>query len=228
MASEVDICNLALSHLGDNATLASIDPPEGSAQAEHCARFYPMARDALLEMHSWGFATKRVRLAQIGSGWPEWNYAYAQPSDALNILAILPPDSTDDYSVGFFGPNPGDYAAGIGNVPESAGGVYVPQAFSCEIDADGNSVIYTDQPNAVLRYTGTAVDTAKFSPLFTMALSWHLAALLAGPIIKGDAGAAQVKRCAEMMQAYLSRAITSDASQRRIAPVHHVSWMAGR
>ena len=60
MASEVDICNLALSHLGDTATIASLDPPEGSAQAEHCARFYPIARDSLLEMHAWGFATSRA------------------------------------------------------------------------------------------------------------------------------------------------------------------------
>ena len=50
MASEVDICNLALGHLGDNATVASLNPPEGSVQAQHCARFYPIARDALLEM----------------------------------------------------------------------------------------------------------------------------------------------------------------------------------
>ena len=54
MASEIAICNLALSHLGDAANIASIDPPEGSAQAEHCATFYPIARDSLLEMHDWG------------------------------------------------------------------------------------------------------------------------------------------------------------------------------
>ena len=45
MATEVDICNLALAHLGDDATIASIKPPEGSAQAEKSARFYPIARD---------------------------------------------------------------------------------------------------------------------------------------------------------------------------------------
>ena len=33
MASEVDICNLALAHLGDAATVSSINPPEGSIQA---------------------------------------------------------------------------------------------------------------------------------------------------------------------------------------------------
>ena len=213
MASEIDICNLALSHLGDTATIASLDPPEGSAQAEHCARFYPIARDSLLEMHAWGFATRRAKLALLASGWPEWSYAYAQPADALNIIAILPPGSSDDYSAG---------------VPDSAGGPYVPQPFSCEINDAGAPVIYTDQADAVLRYSATVSDPTRFSPLFVMTLSWHLASMLAGPVIKGDAGAAEAKRCAQVMQQYLSKAIESDSSQRRIKPEHVVSWMAGR
>ena len=213
MASEIDICNLALSHLGDTATIASLDPPEGSAQAEHCARFYPIARDSMLEMHAWGLLPAARGWPLLASGWPEWNYAYAQPADALNIIAILPPSSSDDYSTG---------------IPDSAGGPYVPQPFSCEINEAGASVIYSDQADAVLRYSSTVSDPTRFSPLFTMALSWHLASMLAGPIIKGDAGAAEAKRCAGMMQAYLSKAVESDSSQRRIKPEHVVSWMAGR
>ena len=101
MASVVDICNLALAHLGDNATIASIDPPEGSAQAEHCQRFYPIARDTLLEMHSWSFATKRAYGAEVENTWPMWEYAYAMPGDASDIIAILPPEAKDDYSTHF-------------------------------------------------------------------------------------------------------------------------------
>lgn len=164
-------------------------------------------------MHAWGFATSRAKLALLASGWPEWSYAYAQPADALNIIAVLPPNSSDDYSSG---------------VPDSAGGPYVPQPFSCEINETGASVIYTDQADAVLRYSASVSDQTRFSPLFTMTLSWHLASMLAGPIIKGDAGAAEAKRCAGMMQAYLSKAVESDSSQRRIKPEHVVSWMAGR
>ena len=66
MASVVDICNLALAHLGDDATISSIDPPEGSAQAEHCKRFYTSARDTLLQLHPWNFASKRIALAELG------------------------------------------------------------------------------------------------------------------------------------------------------------------
>ena len=210
MASEIDICNLALSHLGDTATVASIDPPEGSAQAEHCARFYPIARDSLLEMHSWGFATKRVQLALLSSGWPEWEYAYAQPSGAVNILAILPPESSDDYTT------------------TASGGAAIPQPFSCEVNEDGAQVIYTDQADAVLRYTAIVTNPTLFSPLFVSALSHHLAGMLAGPLLKGDAGAAEAKRQAAMMQAYLSRAINSDSSQRRVHLEHIPASLAAR
>ena len=48
MSSVVDICNIALSRLGDRATVTSIDPPEGSAQADHCRRFYPIALKTIL------------------------------------------------------------------------------------------------------------------------------------------------------------------------------------
>ena len=34
MASEVDICNLALSHFGQDTKIDAIDPPDGSAEAE--------------------------------------------------------------------------------------------------------------------------------------------------------------------------------------------------
>ncbi len=218
MASEIDICNLALSHLGDSATVSSIDPPEGSAQAEHCARFYPIARDSLLEMHSWGFATRRMQLAQVANAWPEWDYAYAMPENAVNIIAVLPPDATNDYTQVSHG----------ANALQTAGGEFTPQDFACEIDDEGSQIILTDQPNAVLRFTTTINDSTKFSPLFTVTLSWHLASMLAGAVIKGDAGATQASRCDGAMRQYLSQAKTSDVGQRRQNLSHQVAWMNSR
>jgi hypothetical protein len=212
MASEVDICNLALSYLGDEATVASIDPPEGSPQAGYCARFYPIARDAMLELHTWAFTLRRVRLALLPNDWPMWAYAYGVPSDALRLLAVLPPDATSDYTVSA---TRGDSSA-------------EPQAYSLETDDTGRKVILTNQPNAVLRYAVAARDTTQFPPLFVLALSWHLASMLAGPMLKGDVGAAEAKRCAGMMQAYLSRATVTDANQRSISPAATAPWIAGR
>ena len=222
MASEVDICNLALGHLGDDATVSSINPPEGSPQAEHCSRFYPIARDSLLERHNWGFTTTRASLALLGSGWPEWQYCYALPSDAINLLAVLPPTATDDYSVGtnIWFTQTGYPIPGNGN--------YTPQNFSQETLEDGTVVVYTDQEDAVLRYTRYVTDTTVFSPLFVDTVSWYLASYLAGPVLKGEQGAAEAKRCMAMAELMLGKAMTSDANQRRTQITQNVSWMAGR
>ena len=226
MASVVDICNLALAHLGDNATIASIDPPEGSAQAEHCQRFYPIARDTLLEMHSWSFATKRAYGAEVENTWPMWQYAYAMPADAHDIISVLPPEARDDYSTTFTPETYPDFYTNYS--PSVAAGQYVPQKFAVEVAADGSEIILTNQQQAVLRYHAKITDATKFSPLFTVTVSWHLASMLAGPVIKGDQGAAEGKRCITMMNLYLGKAMEADSNSRKIAPEHIVSWIAGR
>jgi hypothetical protein len=226
MASVVDICNLALAHLGDNATIASIDPPEGSAQAEHCQRFYPIARDTLLEMHSWSFATKRAYGAEVENSWPMWEYAYAMPGDAHDIIAVLPPEARDDYSTTFTPETYPDFYTNYS--PSVAAGQYVPQKFAVEVAADGSEIILTNQKQAVLRYHAKITDATKFSPLFTITLSWHLASMLAGPVIKGDQGAAEGKRCIAMTTLYLGKAMEADSNARKIKPEQIVPWIAGR
>ena len=201
MASEIEICNLALSHLGDTATVASIDPPEGSAQAEHCARFYPLARDALLELHNWKFATRRARLAQLAVESWSWAFAYGKPANALKILAVLPYGANSDAD---------------------------GQDFEIECSDEGTALILSNTEDASARYIALVTDTSTFSPLFTMALSFQLASMLAGPILKGDVGAAESKRCLGVAQGFLARAAVEDANQRKVTPVHNVAWMTGR
>ncbi len=221
MASDVDICNLALAQLGDTAAVQSINPPDQSAQAAHCARFYPIARDALLEMHTWGFATLRVALAQVANPFSTWQYAYLAPSDAINYLAILDPNAPDDYSVGLQMAGTTPYS------PPTGVGVYTPQPFQLE-SIDGDEVILTNQANAVLRYTHSVSDTAEFSPLFVQGLATLLASHLAGPVLKGGEGRAAG---AQKMQEFLKwreLAIESDANQRRIRLTPGASWMVNR
>lgn len=200
MASEVDICNLALARLGDTANVSSIDPPEGSAQAEHCARFYPIARDSLLEMHAWKFATRRVQLAKLAVAPDNWSFAYAIPNGALKLLAVLPPGGTDDDA----------------------------QPYEVEVIDGSSPTILTDQADASLRYIARVTDTTKFSPLFVDALAWLLASYLAGPVIKGDAGAAMARACMQSFLLAFSNARVSDANQRKVRPEHTPAWIAGR
>jgi hypothetical protein len=206
--SEVEICNLALANIGDTAKVTSIDPPDGSAQAAICSRFYPLARDTLLEMHNWSFAMRRKALVATTNTRTEWQYAYSVPVDAASIIAVIPPDApADDFD----------------------GTVKVPQQFVVETDMFGERILYTNQSDAHIRYTATIVDTTKFSKLFVIALSWHLSSMLAGPIIKGDLGAAESKRCTQMLSMYLGRAAQHDAiAKRDFTPTHIAPWMGGR
>lgn len=201
MASEVDICNLALARLGDNATVASIDPPEGSAQAEHCARFYAVARDSLLEMHAWKFATRRVLLAKLTVESWDWAFAYAEPTGALKLLGVLSATASNDDET---------------------------QPYEAESDANGAAIILTNQEGASLRFVARVTDTTKFSPLFVDALAWLLASYLAGPVLKGDAGAAMAKACLQSFMLAFSNAKVSDANQRKVRPEHTPAWIAGR
>lgn len=192
MATEIDICNLALAALGDEATVVSIDPPEGSAQADHCAQWYPVARDVILEAHDWKFASRRAAGQLLTSPTPSYTYAYGKPNDALRIRAVLPPSTTSDVRDGLF---------------------MNQQSFDVETLDDGTEVILADQEQAVIRYTVRSVDAGKFPPMFTQALIHLLASYLAGPVLKNEAGRAEARAQLQLYQVWLLKAQASDANQ---------------
>ena len=88
MATAVDICNKALAYLGDRATVTSIDPPEGSPQADHCARFYPIALGQILRAYAWTFATIRKEVAKLADKPLGFRNAYAVPSDCAELHSV--------------------------------------------------------------------------------------------------------------------------------------------
>jgi hypothetical protein len=240
--SEVTICNLALSHLGDTAAVASIKPPDSSVQAQLCSRFYWVARNALLEMAAWGFATRRAVLAALvpqpsdgfdidenGCMVGPWRHMYALPAGVINALSVQEKEAPGEYEA-WFGPVKHDFFPPYpqGYLPVPGAPLVVPQPFSIETRTDGSQIVLTNVHCAVLRYTTLVEDTTKFSPLFTVALSYLLASMLAGPLIKGDAGAAAATQQLEMFNAVKSAGVTSDANQRKTHVEAAVSWIRGR
>lgn len=154
MASEVDICNLALSHIGASATISSLT--EKSEEAFHCNLLYSDARDALLRAHPWGFATRHIALSDVGSPPGNWSYRYSYPNDALYAREILQEDTSGDP-------------------------IQFEVALS---DAYNSRVILTDQEEATLIYTYKVTNTLAFDPLFVSALSWRIAADIAMPLTR--------------------------------------------
>lgn len=87
MASEVDICNIAMHKLGANR-VTSLDTPD-NFEAELCAVNYPLVRDSVLEEHAWSFALKRIVLNPTGNP-PAWgsDTEFQVPEGVLTIIRL--------------------------------------------------------------------------------------------------------------------------------------------
>jgi len=155
MASEVDICNLALGHIGDAAEITSIAPPDGSTQAALCKKFYPIARDECLSDRDWGFARRRVLMSKLTADAPSgWSYWFTIPNPFLVARAVV----AENYDT--------------------------PTQYKIESDVTHGTVVLAEVDPAELWYTASIEDTSKFPAVFVHALSWLLASYLAFPITR--------------------------------------------
>ena len=78
--------------LGDEAITALTDD---TTRARIANRIYAISRDALLRVHIWRFALKRVALARLATT-PAWgfDYEYQLPADCLRVVTK---ENEDDY-----------------------------------------------------------------------------------------------------------------------------------
>ena len=205
MPSSVDICNIALSHLGARAQVSSISPPDGSVEAGYCARFFPLARREVIEVGNWSFAKKRVALAAVDNASEIWQYAYALPSDCVRPLRVLQLRYANEIGV----------LLPVGTYATDYDWRRLDDLFtergSADFDVE-SGVIYTNEPEAVLLYRRDVTDATKFTPLMTSAVGMVLAGYLAGPIIKGLDGAKVGAQWREEGFRQATRAAASDAN----------------
>lgn len=222
---DLAICNRALALVGQGQKITSLDPTvDETVAADLCARFYFEVRDELIGSHAWDFALRRLALVEAAAKPTTWLYAYVVPPDVLSIIGVMPPESTDDHAI-TWRPGYGIWESQYGLIM-SVG--YAMQSMAIEQGAGGTKVIYTNVQNAILRYVSRVVDTTRYSPNFRMALAHKLAAALAGPILKGEAGIATKERMEAIARVYSAEARVQDANQvtRKYDPI--VPWIANR
>lgn len=82
----VDICNLALDHVGD-LPISSVETP-GDARSEVLARWYDQTRRTVLREYCWNFAQKYVVLARAGDGEGPHEDKYLMPADCVRINVV--------------------------------------------------------------------------------------------------------------------------------------------
>lgn len=215
MASVSDICNMALSHIGSDTVVTSISPPDGSIEAGHCARFYPIARKEALESHKWTWSKKRVALAEVTNPSSVWTYAYALPSDCLSPARVLQASVVQEL---LFSDNlimvADDY-----------------QLFTERGSADfevEDGVLLTHEPDAVLLYTRDITDTTKFTTSFTVFVSYLLASFLAGPILKGQPGAQAAGSLRQIAARVKGESAVDDANGSSERAEHLPDFVRGR
>ena len=159
MSSSVEICNLALSHLGINKEISNIET-ERSIEALACRRFFPICRDATLEDFEWPFARRFADLALVEEDpTDEWAYSYRYPTNAITIRRIL---------------------SGVRNDTLQS---RVPYEI---VNDDAGKLIYTDLDDASIEYTYRVTNSEHFSPAFVIAMSYRLAHMIAPRLTAGD------------------------------------------
>jgi len=154
MASEVEICNMALRNLG-LVQITSLD--EARQEARDCKLYYSHVRDWVLRDHDWTFARKRRAMASfdIPDDYEgKYSYGYVLPADCLKPRAVYEEDGSD------------------------------PQQYELWRSPTNEKMLLTDTTLAVLRYTMVVTDPTWFGVDFVEAGVQKLTAKLAIPLTK--------------------------------------------
>ena len=193
---------MALSRIGEEASISSIEKPDGKPEALLCARMYPIALGTLLDRHNWSFATKRASLAQLANfDASPWKYAYAAPIDCRRIIDLR---GIEEKTI----------ETHVVHTPRLMS--RVPDAVEFEVvNAGGNTAVLTNCEGVVARYVMKKPPAAFFTESFTDALAWLLASHLTGQAVRGDSGFNYTGMCYKYYLAALDTAMKLDATQTR-------------
>jgi len=175
MSSDVQIFNMALSHIGVDKQIASFT--ENSKEARLAQIWFSEARKMVLRDRKWPFATKFADLALVEEDPTiEWAFSYRYPSDCLEMRRIL-----NGIPIGF-----------IDNVPSFQGwsllnSFYEQNKVPYKIGADDEGrLIYCSLDDAQVEYTFLNDDGAFYPPDFTICLSYRIANFIAPSLTSGD------------------------------------------
>lgn len=183
----------ALAHIGDVSTISSTK--EDSTQAMYCQLFWQSSLDYCLSQNAWRFATQTAELAKIAITSNRYDYVYSVPQDCIKIL---------EFGVA-------EYLGA--NAWES----WIPQSiYELEHIIGYGDVLLSDTDNGSAKYITRNCAIQYASPTFRLMLSHHLASMIAGPIIKGTAGAREAEQQLKLVQFYQSAAIDKEVNESAI------------
>lgn len=181
----VDICNLALTHIGQKK-ITSLSASTENARVMN--RIYTTCRDEVLRRAKWKFAQVLATLTELeDETFVGWNFVYTFPSDCIKIDRVFSDDS-NQFDLQIFS-NPLIRTSPVTD-PEG-----IPYKVFYDTNISLRVIVANDNP-AYIMYTARVTDPAVYDALFIKALSFKLAAEAANPLC-GDSEEAK-----EMTQRY--------------------------
>jgi len=210
MASEIEICNLALG----NIRAGSINSfTEGSIQAQQCNLKYSIIRDRCLREIVWSFNRKIEALATLSSVTIfNWAYAYQYPSDCLKIRRLI--DTHEETSTDSTGNI--SRTRNLDELPLRHERAQIPYEV---FNVSNNKVIGANQDQLRIEYAAKVEDPNLFSDDFILAMSHLLGAELAIPIVGAEIGRALRRDSLQMYQSYMNDAISDDMNEQYHEPL---------
>lgn len=210
MLNATEICNIALSHLAKGRIL-SID--EQSEQARQCKLFYDYTRQALLREYNWGFAKKLVKLAEVRTEDPRWDYVYQYPQQCIQVRRIFNVMTANDI---FDNPKVVERK----NVCDRDRHKYEVYMVSDNVRGIG-----CDVSQAWCEYTFDAIDTEQFPSDFVEAFTHLLASNMAMQLT----GNMQIQNSEfQHAQAIINKAVYTTASEQYEKPEAPKKYFDGR
>lgn len=235
MADQISIANRALLGVGARAQISSLNPSDGSVEADAISVLWNSTFEALARSAQWNCLTRQVTLSLLAaaSGTPEnpngigpvpptpWLYQYAYPSDGLDIRYIVP-----SLPVQVGGQIP---ATTINNAAGSwiPGGSQIPYVVSSIGDVNNSpiNVVLTNQSQAQAVYTLNQSNPAAWDSLFQQAMVASLGAYLV-PALSLNVQLMQI--CIQTAEKAITMARVADGNEGVTTMDHLPDWMRAR
>lgn len=158
----VEICNMALDHLGQQSTIADLD--ENTPEASRCKRHYEPALKAALRAFDWPFARGYQAAAALqpdtALDLPGWSYRYAYPNGCVRLWGVVQ-SPTERPKEKFL----------VTTTMESG---------------KAGQVVFANLAAAWFRFTRAITDPTYFDPMFVDAFAFNLAFRLAMAVTRDD------------------------------------------
>ena len=234
--SQIDLVNRALLSIGARTQVTSIQPSDGSVEANAASVLWTPTFESLARTAHWNSLRKQLPLSLLAAaqGTPEnvngttlpipptpWLYAYQYPSDCLDLGYIVP-----------------SFPANTGSTPLTtinnaaptwlpSGGQIVFQVTTYQVNPSSSPVIVilTNQEMAQAAYTANLPNPAQWDSLLQAAMVASLGAFLVPAL---SLSLPLMDRCVKQAENTIAVARAMDGNEGVTSMDHTPDWIAAR